>query len=258
MAYLLQQLLLGSANRFPDKTAVWAAGRSITYRELNERSNQLAHSLRHRGVKKGDRVGLYFPKSVESVISMLGVLKAGAVYVPLDPNAPAARIRYILANCGTKLLITTSPKLQSISPAPLVEGGYSILIDQNSKANPDDHWIGWDALSSFPAGDSPPCDSVDTDLAYILYTSGSTGDPKGVMLTHRNALTFVDWCAETFRVQPEDRLSNHAPLHFDLSVFDIYNGLAAGATIYMVPEQIAAFPADVATFIEKHEISVWY
>ncbi len=94
MAYILQQLLTKSAKAYPEKPAVWARGRSISYRELDHRSNQLAHLLRERGVQKGDRVGLFFPKCVESIVSMLGVLKAGGVYVPLDPQAPADRIGY--------------------------------------------------------------------------------------------------------------------------------------------------------------------
>ena len=100
--------------------------------------------------------------------------------------------------------------------------------------------------------------ATTTDLAYILYTSGSTGRPKGVMLTHQNALTFVEWCAETFHIESEDHVSNHAPLHFDLSVFDVYNGIKAGATVYMVPDEIAVFPASLANWIEQQQISVWY
>src|SRR5258708_37229368 len=110
MAYIIQQLLSKSASLYPDKTAVWARGRSITYRELDELSNQLAHLLRRRGVRKGDRVGLYFPKSVESVISMLGVLKAGGGDVPLDAQAPADRSGYIIENCGIRVRITNNQK----------------------------------------------------------------------------------------------------------------------------------------------------
>src|SRR5258708_38315360 len=106
MDYIIQQLLSKSASRYPDKTAVWARGRSITYKELDERSNQLAHLLQGRGVRKGDRVGLYFPKSVESVISMLGVLKAGGGYVPLDPQAPPHPIGDNIANFGIPAPIT--------------------------------------------------------------------------------------------------------------------------------------------------------
>jgi acyl-CoA synthetase (AMP-forming)/AMP-acid ligase II len=91
MAYLLQQLLSNSASKYPDKPAVWARGQSLTYRELEERSNQLAHLFRKHGLQKGDRVGIYFPKAVESLVAMFGVLKAGAIYVPLDPQQPAQR-----------------------------------------------------------------------------------------------------------------------------------------------------------------------
>jgi acyl-CoA synthetase (AMP-forming)/AMP-acid ligase II len=115
LAYILQQLLTRSAKTHPEKMAVWARGTSITYRELEERSNQLAHQLLQLGVEKGDRVGLFFPKSVESVISMLGVLKAGGVYVPLDPQAPVDRVGYIIGNCGIRILITNREKRQALN-----------------------------------------------------------------------------------------------------------------------------------------------
>src|SRR5579872_5050941 len=114
MAYVLQQLLTKSAKAYPDKTAVWARGRSITYRELDQQSNQVANLLQQRGIRKGDRVGLFFPKCVESIVSMLGVLKAGAVYVPIDPQAPADRAGYILSNCGVRILITTAEKRKEL------------------------------------------------------------------------------------------------------------------------------------------------
>ncbi|HWO37298.1 MAG TPA: AMP-binding protein, partial [Candidatus Acidoferrum sp.] len=114
MAYILQQLLSSSASRYPDKIAVSARGRSLSYRELEERSNQLAHLLRERGVAKGDRVGLFFPKCVESLVCMLGALKAGAAYVPLDPQAPADRIAYILGDCGVRVLLTNAEKRKAL------------------------------------------------------------------------------------------------------------------------------------------------
>jgi amino acid adenylation domain-containing protein len=118
--------------------------------------------------------------------------------------------------------------------------------------------IAWSELSAFPASHAPQVALVETDLAYILYTSGSTGRPKGVMLTHQNALTFVEWCAEEFQVRSEDRLSNHAPLHFDLSVFDVYNTLEAGATVYLITEDLALFPTSLANFIESQKLTIWY
>jgi amino acid adenylation domain-containing protein len=258
MAYLLQQLLSRSASRFPSKIAIHARGRNLTYRELEEQSNQLAHLLVQRGVKKGDRVGLYFPKCVESLVCMLGALKAGAVYVPLDPQAPVERISYILRDCGVCALLTTAEKRKSLDFQALPELTTCVLTDRSSGDLNGSGVLPWSALSEFPTDHAPPLTLTETDLAYILYTSGSTGRPKGVMLSHQNALTFVEWCAAKFEIRPEDQLSNHAPLHFDLSVFDVYNTLEAGATVHLISEDIALFPSTLANFIETRGITIWY
>jgi amino acid adenylation domain-containing protein len=257
MAYILQQLLTKSAARYPEKTAVWARGRSLTYRELDERSNQLAHLLVERGIQKGDRIGIYFPKCVESLVAMLGIVKAGAVYVPLDPSAPADRVGYIISNCGIRALVTREDKYRGLDQATRESLEFHLLIDSAPKS-PAAGAVLWPALANYPAKDAPQVTLTETDLAYILYTSGSTGRPKGVMLSHQNALTFIEWCAEKFHVTSEDNLSNHAPLHFDLSVFDVYNALEAGATVHLVTEDIALFPTTLANFIETHKISIWY
>ncbi|MCG8606860.1 AMP-binding protein, partial [bacterium] len=104
----------------------------------------------------------------------------------------------------------------------------------------------------------PLMQTIENDLAYILYTSGSTGDPKGVMISHLNALTFVNWAFDCVRITPDDRVSNHAPLHFDLSVFDVFASIKGGATLCPVPYETAKFPVKLAKFIEGCEISVWY
>jgi amino acid adenylation domain-containing protein len=258
MAYILQQLLQNSAARYPEKLAVCARGRSITYRELEERSNQLGHLLQQRGLRKGDRVGIYFPKCVESVIAMLGIVKAGGVYVPLDPHAPPERISYIIGNCELRALIARADTLDRIDEATLSVLSFSILIAEAPHCSNSDEVIPWALLAEYPASHPPQVTLTETDLAYILYTSGSTGRPKGVMLSHQNALTFVEWCAATFHITSEDRLSNHAPLHFDLSVFDVYNTLEAGATLYMITEDLALFPSRLVEFAEAQRITVWY
>jgi|SRR5215469_862281 len=258
MAYLLQQLLRKSAAQYPHKMAVWASGRSISYQELENRSNRLAHLLQRYGVKKGDRVGLYFPKSVESIVSMFGVLKLGGIYVPIDPGAPAERVSYILRNCGIRVLITNRDKHRDLDASALQLLLASVLVNSELKSSNGRNVALWSMLEEFPASDTPRVTLTETDLAYLLYTSGSTGRPKGVMLTHQNALTFIEWCSATFQVTSEDNLANHAPLHFDLSVFDIYNAIEAGATVYLVTDEIALFPITLANFIESKGITIWY
>jgi len=166
MAYLLQQLLDVSADRHPDKPAVRARERSLTYAELHARSSQLAHLLRAQGVARGDRVGLFFPKAVESVVAMLGVLKAGAVYVPLDPHAPTRRLGAIAENCGISALVTTAERLRTLEPRAL---RCAVLVSGEPRAA---HEIAWSALDAFPTS-APPDGGVETDLAYILYSRRS-------------------------------------------------------------------------------------
>jgi amino acid adenylation domain-containing protein len=258
MSYLLTHLLATSADRHPDKTAVWARERTLTYRQLDEFSNQLAHLLRDRGVRRGDRVGIYFPKSVDSLVCMLGAMKCGAIYVPLDPQAPAERIQYIIADCGIRALMSVRDKVRGLDPGAIESVEFTVLTDSKTEDVGHKNPVVWSELTGFDGSRSPETPSISTDLAYILYTSGSTGRPKGVMLSHLNALTFVDWCAAKFRVRSEDRLSNHAPHHFDLSVFDIYNTLEAGATLYMIPDEVQLFPASLAPFIDKQALTIWY
>ncbi len=257
MAYLLTHLLRRSAELHPGKTAVWARERTLTYRQLEEQSSQMARLLLARGIRRGDRLGIYFPKAVESLVAMQAAMKVGAIYVPLDPSAPAARIQLIIRDCGIRALFTTPERLAALDPQAVSSIDFSVMLADKG-ADESSGRLKWSDAAAFAGLPAPPCPAISTDLAYILYTSGSTGAPKGVMLSHLNALTFVNWCAEKFRVCGEDRLSNHAPHHFDLSVFDIYNTLEAGATLFMVPDEVQMFPASVAAFIDKRELTIWY
>jgi amino acid adenylation domain-containing protein len=263
MEYLLHHLLEGSARRYPDRTAVVDRDRSVTYAELEARSNRLAHLLLDLGVARGDRVGLYLDKSLEALVGIYGVLKAGATYVPFDPKAPAARLAYIARNCDVRVLLSGTEK--SGRWGELLAGGAPleavVVLNGESPTSPgesaDVQLVDASALAS--RKDTPPSiGAIDLDLAYILYTSGSTGDPKGVMLSHLNAKTFVDWGVDRFALTPDDRLSNHAPLHFDLTIFDIFAAAAAGATMVIVPPETSVFPIEVRKFIDENEITVWY
>jgi amino acid adenylation domain-containing protein len=236
----------------------------VSYAELEARSNQVAHLLREVGVSRGDRVGLYLEKSAESLVGIYGVLKAGAVYVPLDPQAPAARLGYIARDCGISCLLSAAGKARYWKP--LIDGGAPIetfvILDAAAETASDDLPSGTRVVGSVAvdaqAETAPASRTIGLDLAYVLYTSGSTGEPKGVMLSHRNGLAFVEWAVDEFGVRPEDRLSSHAPLHFDLSTFDLFAASASQATVVLVPRTTSMFPVEVVRFIDGQGITVWY
>lgn len=258
MATLLQDILTESAARWPDRVALRDQGRELGYRELDRLSNQLARALGSAGVEPGDRVGIYLNKSAASILSIFGILKSGAVFVPLDPNAPAARLSYIVQDCGIRVLVSSSSRSDGISA--LHQAGSSldrvILTDPETQPLPVAA-IPWTRVRAEEDGPLPTTARA-TDLAYLLYTSGSTGAPKGVMVTHRNVFTFIDWCATEFRLTPEDRVTSAAPIHFDLSTFDIYVTLQAGATIVLVPEGLSIFPVQVVQLLHDERITATY
>lgn len=256
----LADLLTESARRFPDKTAVCVpGGADVTYAGLAALSDRLRDRLVHLGVRPGDRVGMRLLKSIDGVATIFGVLKAGAAYVPVDAESPAARGAYILNNCEVKILLTERKsqdglvqELAKLGAAPAV-----LALDTENSSRPLH-----DLLDSLQQSDPAPAVAsarrgVD-DIAYILYTSGSTGNPKGVVLSHGNALSFVDWCSEVFEPRAEDRFSSHAPFHFDLSILDIYVSLKHGATLVLIGEALGKEPVRLAAAISAERISVWY
>jgi amino acid adenylation domain-containing protein len=261
MAYVLHQLLTESAAHRPDAEAVRLLNEAITYRELETRSNQLAHALIKSGVMPGDRIGIYLQKSPAAIVSIFGVLKTGGCYVPVDANAPGARLLEIARQCEFRALITSctlSEKLRSTSKEewPMSAIFFVDKLTDLAALAPQAFSFA-DALSS-QSVTPPSVKVIGHDLAYILFTSGSTGTPKGVMLSHLNALTFVNWGLETFAITAQDRLSNHAPFNFDLSVFDIFVAVKAGASISLVPEGLSVFPVQLSSFIQDQRITVWY
>ena len=260
---LLNRLVSAAAEREPGREAVRDRGRSLTYAELESRSNRLAQLLRHEGVHRGDRVGLYLDKSLESLVGIYGILKSGAAYVPFDPQAPTTRLAYIARNAGIGVLLTGREKAgrweELLGEAPdvrtlvLLNGAEADVAAPAARVR----LLAGAALEASHDTDPGVSQSPD-DLSYILYTSGSTGEPKGVMLSHENALAFVHWAVEQFAITSADRLSSHAPLHFDLSVLDLYGAAEAAATVVLVPSRAALFPAELSRFIHEEGITVWY
>lgn len=245
----LESLVERSAQRHAARPAVRARGETWTYRELDRSSNRAARWLASAGVVAGDRVAVWARKSCAVVACLQGASRLGAVYVPIDPAAPAARAAAIIADCAVRVAIAderTGPLLDSH------DGTHVLRFDGDGDES-------WSSAERLPDGalEGQETRSPD-DLAYILYTSGSTGTPKGVCITHRNALAFIHWAVAAVGVSADSVCSSHAPFNFDLSVFDLYGAFEAGALVVLVPEEIAASGRGLLELVDREQISVWY
>ncbi len=265
MSAVVHDLLSAAARSGGARIAVVDGERELSYAELDARSSSLAAALAARGVAPGDRVGLALEKSIEAVIAIYGVLKAGAVYVPLDDQAPVHRLAYIARDAGMRCVVSSDARAgvcrellaQGVPLETIVGAGAGGGDAEGRDAKGGVEWLSWSAVEAF-APEAPPVASDPDALAYILYTSGSTGEPKGVMLSHANCLAFVDWAAREVGVTPEDRLSSHAPFHFDLSTFDLFAAAHGGAAVVLVPRDLSIFPVMLTRFIAEQTITVWY
>ncbi len=263
MTYRLHHALEGSARRFPDRVAVIDQNRRLTYAELDASANRVANLLVELGVRPGDRVGLYLAKSLEAITGLYGILKTGAAYVPIDPYAPAAaRATYILGDCGIEVVITGAEMAERWTEIVAADTRLTHLVVANAEAMDLDapggvKVIGRDAIKAQPT-EFTGYRGIGQDLAYILYTSGSTGAPKGVKLSHINGLTYVRWLVDYFEATEHDRFSNQPPLHFDMSVADIFGAALVGAAVVLVPHKTSMFPIQIKRFIEDHMITIWY
>ncbi|HXG43207.1 MAG TPA: amino acid adenylation domain-containing protein [Gemmatimonadales bacterium] len=256
----LHLVLDETAARAPDRVAVEEAdGRRVRYGELAPLSDRVRDWLLARGVRPGDRVGLYLPKSIDAVAGIFGALKAGAAYVPVDPLSPPARAAYILRDCAVRAVLAERTLLAPLEAELAPSGGMPdvLVLDGVGGGAPLARALDAEGVPTIPgrAGTVvPPLEA----LAYLLYTSGSTGKPKGVMLSHRAALAFVDWCSEVFAPTEWDCFSSHAPFHFDLSILDLYVSLKHGARLVLIGEELGKEPQALAPLIAERRITVWY
>ncbi len=264
----LSRMLEEAAARRPDHPAVEdERGGQLSYANLLRTADRVATRLARWGVGRGDRVGIWLPKGIPSVAAIHGVLRSGAAYVPVDPTGPTVRAAAILGTAGVKAAVV------SASVAAVLRDGWPvggpmprlIVVDDRTDASGESRGpiapvdARWDEVVADNAPSPLPPPREEDDLAYILFTSGSTGQPKGVMLSHANALTFLDWCRSALGPWRDgDRFASHAPFHFDLSIFDLFASCAEAATVVVIGESTGKDPARLGAILADRSIDVWY
>ncbi len=225
-----------------------------TYGELAHKMQQLTAALQDQGVERGDRVGIFLHRCIETALAIYGILHTGAVYVPIDPSLPEERVRFLIQDCDIQILISHPSQARRLRG--IVEGEEKLLAIIGLEKNWTIPTIGWEAVWQYLPAAAPR--QLETDLAYILYTSGSTGLPKGVMHTHYSGLCYARLTAQLWELQPTDIIGNHAPIFFDISTLGYFTGPFVGATTIISSDAHVMLPTSLAKLIEQEEVTIWY
>ncbi|HXQ70877.1 MAG TPA: amino acid adenylation domain-containing protein, partial [Pyrinomonadaceae bacterium] len=243
----VQEVIAAQAQRTPAAVAVCCGEEQLSYQELNERANQLAHYLQRQGVGAEVLVGIMLPRSLALVVTLLGVLKAGGAYVPLDAGYPAARLRYMLQDCGARLLLT--------------EASLGALVEEVSGSETrvqvikvDEQWaeIGCESRAN-------PASAVRGDnLAYLIYTSGSTGQPKGVMIAHAGVTNHMAWLQAVHPLTEQDAMLQKTSFSFDASMLEFYWPLMYGARLVLAKEKADLDTAYLSRLIDEQQVTTVY
>ncbi len=256
---LVQQFLESSARRFPGKTAVISGKERLAYRDVEQRSNRLAHALIAAGVRCGDRVAICLENTPETVVSIFACLKADAAFLMLNPSMKAEKLSYVLNNSRASTLITLDRKLESIrecwGQTPHLR---TVGITGDTKAAPagtEKQFLSLDSICTFEklCAEPPSSTNIDLDLAALLYTSGSTGKPKGVMLTHRNICSAAESVTTYLENGPDDVILDVLPLFFGYGLYQVLMTFYSGGTVIL--ERSLAFPHVVLERIGREHVT---
>ncbi|MEA5525869.1 non-ribosomal peptide synthetase [Nodularia spumigena] len=230
------------AAKTPDNIALVFADRSLTYQQLNQKANQLAHYLiQNFQIQPDTLIGICVERSLEMIIGLLGILKAGGAYVPIDPNYPQERIGFMLADCGTSVLLTQTSLKHQLPTTQLEHPPQVICLDEETFSS---------QLTNNPSSQSTP-----DNLAYVIYTSGSTGQPKGVMIEHRAIVNLSLVWAQTFQVKNHSRLLQFGSFSFDLSIGEIATSLITGACLCLGDQETLLPSQSLVDFLTEHKIT---
>jgi len=233
------QLFEAQAEQTPNSMAIVFEEQTLTYRQLNERANQLAHALRGLEVGPGMLVGIYLEHSLETMIGILGVLKTGAAYVPLDPGHPPSRMAFMLANAGISILLTQDALADRIGDQVSI----AICLDSD-----------WESSISFESIENPNHQAKPADLAYVIFTSGSTGSPKGVEITNAALVNYVSWARNTYLLGVGLDFPLHSSLAFDLTVTSLFVPLITGQRLLIYRQKENEIP--LSAVINDNQVGV--
>lgn len=237
-----------TAKRFPDKTAYADAKKEITFGELRRQARIIACELTEKGLFKKP-VAVFLEKGVDVLTSFMGAAYSCNFYSPIDVDMPGSRVNKILEVLEPAVVITTA-SLREVFSQYDYQGEFLLL----EEVLPPDAEKGSDAARE-AALEAARRKGIDTDLLYVLFTSGSTGVPKGVTINHRSVIDYIDWVTETFEITEQDSFGNQAPFYFDNSILDIYSTLKTGATTYIIPKNLFAQPVPLLEYLREKKIN---
>lgn len=259
----LHQLFEGQVQRTPQAVALLEDGpvgsrREITYEALEQWANQVAHLLREQGVKPGTKVAVYFNRSLEMVVALFGILKAGGTYVPLEPTYPAKRVEWILDSLNIEYILTQNRHVEMLRELTTPIQHCLCLDSAEGESERGGAFTCWTKqhVEKMPV-DALPTVSDANDIAYIIFTSGSTGTPKGVVVRHQPVINLIQWVNNTFQVGPTDRLLFVTSLCFDLSVYDIFGILGVGGSLHVVSDDNIREPEQLVRLLREEPITYW-
>jgi amino acid adenylation domain-containing protein/non-ribosomal peptide synthase protein (TIGR01720 family) len=255
----IHQLFEVQAERTPEAVALVFNGEQLTYRELNDRANQLAHYLRKHGVGPEVRVGICVERSLEMVIGQLGILKAGGAYVPLDPTYPKERLAFMLADAQVHTLVTNQWLAQELSATikSRIEDTAKEFSNRNSRMQVRYLDTEWEAIARESLL-NPNTKVLAENLAYVIYTSGSSGRPKGVQTQHSGVVNLMLWLQRAHGVTPNDRATQLVSPAFDASVWELWPYLASGASVHIADEETLTCPSRLLRWLADQRISICF